>query len=42
MKEPHKLRPVTIEGPVRHVPLEEWAQRHRDAGHRRGGAPGRN
>ncbi len=33
MKEPRKLRPVTIEGPLRYVPVEEWAQFHRDAGH---------
>ena len=25
MKEPRKLRPVTIEGPLRYVPVEEWA-----------------
>jgi hypothetical protein len=33
MKEPRKLRSVTIEGPLRYVPVEQWAQRHRDAGH---------
>ena len=33
MKEPRKLRPVTIEGPLRFVPVEEWAERHRRAGH---------
>ena len=39
MKEPRKLRPVTIEGPLRYVPVEEWAQRHRDAGHHPYAAP---
>ena len=33
MKEPRKLRPVSIEGPWRFVPVEEWAERHRRAGH---------
>ena len=33
MKAPRKLRPVTIEGPLRFVPVEEWAERHRRAGH---------
>jgi hypothetical protein len=33
MNEPRKLRPVTIEGPLRFVPVEEWAERHRRAGH---------
>ena len=33
MKEPRKLRPVTIEGPLRFVPVEEWAERHRRVGH---------
>jgi hypothetical protein len=33
MKGPRKLRPVTIEGPLRFVPVEEWAERHRRAGH---------
>ena len=33
MNEPCKLRPVTIEGPFRSVPVEEWAERHRRAGH---------
>ena len=31
MNEPRKLRPVTIEGPFRSVPVEEWAERHRRA-----------
>ncbi len=39
MKKPHKLRPATIEGPVRHVPVQEWAQRYRDAGHHPDAAP---
>ena len=34
MNEPRKLRRVIIEGPLRFVPVEEWAQRHRRAGHR--------
>ena len=33
MNEPRKLRPVIIEGPFRSVPVEEWAERHRRAGH---------
>ena len=33
MKAPRKLRPVTIEGPLRFVPVEEWAERHRRVGH---------
>ena len=33
MNEPRKLRPVTIEGPLRFVPVEEWAERHSRAGH---------
>ncbi len=39
MKEPRKLRPVTIEGPFRSVPVEEWAERHRRAGHHLQPAP---
>ena len=31
--EPRKLRAETIEGPFRSVPVEEWAERHRRAGH---------
>jgi len=33
MIEPRKLRRATIEGPLRVVPVEEWADRHRRAGH---------
>ena len=39
MKEPRKLRPVSIEGPWRFVPVEEWAERHRRAGHHPHPAP---
>ena len=39
MKEPRKLRPVTIEGPLRFVPVEEWAERQRRAGHHPQPAP---
>ena len=34
MNEPRKLRRVIIEGPLRFVPVEDWAERHRRAGHR--------
>ena len=33
MNEPRPLRPMTIEGSLRFVPVEEWAERHRRAGH---------
>ena len=39
MNEPRKLRPVTIEGPFRFVPVGEWAERHRRAGHHPHPAP---
>jgi len=39
MNEPRKLRPATIEGPWRFVPVEEWAERHRLEGHHPHPAP---
>ena len=39
MTKPRKLRPVTLEGPWRFVPVEEWAERHHHAGHQRQPTP---
>ena len=39
MKESRKLRPVEPVIPLRYVPVEEWVQRHRDAGHHPYAAP---
>ena len=39
VKESRKLRPVEPVIPLRYVPVEEWVQRHRDAGHHPYAAP---